>query len=163
MRMKQRTATITRPNNATAYTAGDVIGEFGSGSLAMLFSAGQAGNGRVRGATLVDSNNQATKLDADIMIFQKAAPTVPADNAPFAPTAAQMVNAIGTISLLGTNAKTGDITAGTGNLVYNSGGVDIPFADYENRTLYAVLIARSAYTPVALETFTLTLWVEEGE
>jgi hypothetical protein len=37
------TATITRPSNATAYTAGDVVGDTGGSAIISLTSAGPSG------------------------------------------------------------------------------------------------------------------------
>ena len=149
-------ATITRPANTTAYASGDVIT---SGTAAALVFGTDAPAGRVRSATLIDGACQATKLDADLFLFD-ATLTPDADNAAFTPTDAEMATCIGVISFAGSGAKVGDATSGAdGNVLLQSGVVDLPFVS-PGRALYGVLVARNAYTPVSAETFVIRLGVE---
>lgn len=138
--------TITRPDNTTQYAAGDVVGEV------MTFHSELAG--LVRAAVLIDSAAEATKIDADLLLFDTA-PTVAADNAAFAPTDDEMIRCIGAIQFAGSNFRTG--ATGNGVIVATAFG-ELPYAA-PARNLYGVLVARNTYTPINLEKFTVRLGI----
>ena len=139
-------ASITRPANTTQYTAGDVIGEL------MTFFSEEAG--LVRAGVLIDSAAEATKPDADLLLFDTP-PTVAADNSAFAPTDAEMKRCIGVIQFAGANFRIG--AAGNGVIVATAFG-ELPYAA-PGRALYGVLVARNAYTPISEEVFTLRVGI----
>ena len=153
---------FTRPENTTAYAAGDVVS--GATAAVMKFSkcAGQGGQGgSVRSVMIISSADQTTKLDADLWLFD-AAPAIADDNAAFAPTDAEILTVVGVVSVVGTtaaNTKVG-LTTGTGNQVFINDGLDIPFACAKtDAALYGILVARNAYTPVSAEVFRIKLGV----
>lgn len=158
----QVTASFTRPNDTNAYASGDVVCNSTSAPACMTFdkvSRDTAKSAVITGAILVDSANQATKLDADLFLFHTTL-TPDADNAAFTPTDAEMLTCIGTITISGSNAKSGDATSGTGGncITMAAPTCNIPFRTLSNDdNLYGVLVARNAYTPVADEVFTVKL------
>lgn len=156
MSLRVHTASLTRPADTTAYAAGDVVT---AGTAAALSFGLNTSAGRIRSALLIDSASQATKPDIDLMLFDSSL-TPDADNAAFTPTDAEMGTLIGVISFAGSAFKTGDATVGAGgNGVIVSGGLDILLSG-ASETIYGVLVARNAYTPVASEVFTIRLGVE---
>lgn len=164
MSYRKVTATFTRPSNTTQYAVGDVL--TAGTAAAMTFTnvvGGANGNGEIVKSVLVDSANQATLGDFELWLFHTA-PTMDNDNAAFTPTDAEMLNLVGIIDFPATVAAVGDATSGAGgNVVY----LGVPLSGLKtepigtkigSRTLYGVLVARSTYTPVSAEEFTITLW-----
>ena len=140
-------ASVTRPNNTDAYTAGDAIGT--TPGDAMEFAAEQFGF--IRGACLIDSAAEATKPDIDLFLFDKE-PAVANDNAAFIPTDAEMESFVGVISFLGSAFKVG---LASGNGVIQLTSLDIAYC--APRKLWGVLIARNAYVPISGEKFRVRL------
>jgi hypothetical protein len=161
-------ADFTRPSDTNAYTAGDVVADSTSAATVLTFPRCAVGrNGTIRSALLIDGAAQATKLSADLFLFDTAPATYGNDNEAFVPTDAEMKTAIGVISLDGTaaaNIKVGDATAGAGgNCIVQLSGLDIPFQCVPGSSdLFGVLVARNAYTPVSAETFRIKLGIEQG-
>lgn len=159
---KIATASVTRPNDTTAYAAGDAVTDSTSAPTVMTFSSAariNAGTGTIIGAVLIDSANQSTKGDFDLFIFDTTY-TPDNDNAAFTPTDAELQTCLAVISFTGTTAKTGDATSGAGgNCIYPSAVVNpIEFQTLSgSQNLYGALVARNAYTPVANEVFTVRL------
>ncbi len=117
----------------------------------------------IQRATLVQGANQATKLDADLLLY-KSAPTPVADNAAWAPTYAEVKDTlIGVIRFSGSNAKVINAGSGAAGVVFNTtdGAFNpIPFdCDLTNMNLYGILVAQNAYVPVSEEAFTVKLHV----
>jgi hypothetical protein len=150
---------VTRPNNATAYAAGDVIGTATTHVLDFSDVGKLAGgSGLLAGALLIDSANQATAPSLELWLFS-AAPAAQVDNVAFAPTDVELANLVGVIPL--TTARVGDATAGAaGNLVIQSDIASLIYKCAPGTThLYGVLVVRNAYAPVANEVFTVVLSV----
>lgn len=162
-------ADFTRPADTTAYAAGDVIANSTSAATVITFpaAAGSGDNtGTIRSVLLVDGANQATKLNADLFLFNTAPASYGNDNGAFTPTDAEMQNLVGVVSLDGTtaaNLKEGDATSGAGgNVLIQQAGLSIPFrCAAGSRKLYGVLVARNSYTPVSGETFRVKLGIEQ--
>jgi len=144
-------ATVTRPNNATQYAAGDVVGP--AAGDAMEFNVETPG--AVVSAILIDSAAEATKPDIDLLLFDEE-PTVANDNEAFAPTDDQMKDhCIGVIVFDKANFRTG----GAGNGVINATAFgSFPFGAVD-RKIYGVMVARNTYTPFALEEITIKLGI----
>lgn len=155
--------TLTRPNDTTAYTAGDAVTDSTSAPTAIVFANCARANGaggHITGVTMLDSANQATDGQFELWLFSgTSAPTATNDNAAFTPTDANLANCIGVFSL--TTAFAGDATAGAGgNLIYQSEQGSRPFRCGASTTsLWGLLVVRNAYTPVAQEVFTITLGI----
>lgn len=166
----QTFADFTRPADTTGYTAGDVIADSTTAATVMTFprcAVTQGRSGTIRSAMLMDGAAQATKLSADLFLFDTAPASYGNDNEAFVPTDAEMKAAIGVISLDGTAAasiKVGDATSGVGgNCIVQVSGQNIPFQCVPGSSdLFGVLVARNAYTPVSGETFRIKLGIEQG-
>lgn len=146
-------ASITRPANTTAYTAGDVIGD--ATTAAMTFtdvSRSAGGSGMIMTAMVIDSASAATAPSLELWLFS-AALAVVADNAPFIPTDAEMLNLVSVITL--TTVKVG---LASGNLAIISDTVATPFkCAGGSANLFGYLVVRNAYVPIASELFTVKL------
>lgn len=155
-------ASITRPSNTTAYTAGDVIGTAALSMLtldAMARSAG--GKGMIADLYVIDSANQATKPTLEVWLFKAALEgAAVVDNAAFAPTDADLANLVGVVTL--DTSFVGNATAGAGGNCVLRPSIPplLPFACAANSDdLHAYIVVRNAYTPVADEIFTIVAGV----
>lgn len=155
---------ITRPNDAAPYAAGDVIGSAtgpGPTTHVIDFSAivkAAGGSGLVSTALLIDSANQATPPQLELWIFT-AAPAAQADNTAFAVSDLEIASLVGIVPL--TTARVGNAgAAAAGNLAIQSDVASLVFkCAGGSQDLYGVLVVRNAYTPVAQEVFTLKVSV----
>jgi hypothetical protein len=157
-------ATITRPANTDAYTAGDVITATVAAVCEFEDVARVAGGGgTIRAAMLLDSAYVATSLLADLFLFDTA-PAIDADNAAWTPTDAELLTLVGVIRFeTAATWSPGDLTAGAGgNNVYLARGVNLEYlCAAEDTSLYGVLVARNAYVPVSGEVWTLKLMIDQ--
>lgn len=158
-------ATVTRPADTNAYNAGDVVCNSTSAPVILSFNGAQRNGkgGVIQQAILVDSANQATKPDLELWLFDTAI-TMDNDNAVFTPTDAELATLVGVIDFGTSYFKGGDATSGAGgNCVCDVQNLGIPFTipggAATANTLYGVLVARNAYTPVSGESFTIRLKV----
>lgn len=144
-------ASVTRPSNTTAYASGDVIGTATTAVLEFEDVArSNGGSGMIMTAVAIDSAAQGTQPSLELWLFT-AALAVVADNEPFAPTDAEMLNLVSVITL--SSAKVGGA-----NLAIISDMVATPFkCAGGSANLYGYLVVRNAYTPIADEVFTVKL------
>lgn len=155
-------ASFTRPNDTTAYASGDVICNSTSAPVVLTFPRATVTQGPrfsiIAQVIMVDSANQTTKLESELWLFDTA-PTADNDNAVFTPTDAECANLIGVVPL--NTFFVGDATAGAGgNVVFRETNLTIPvFTKAEDNAIYGVLVARSSYTPVTQESFTIKLGI----
>ena len=154
---------FTRPADTTAYADGDGMSDNTVvGSATVLEFDGCAtslnGSGTVVSAMLFSSANKATKLEADLHLFDTE-PGPLADNADADLTDAEALNIIGTIPFdtwYETNA-----TADAGGNAHSLGNKGIfGYRCTGAAKLWGVLIARNAYTPVSGEQFTVRLQLQ---
>ena len=152
-------ATLTRPNDTAVYAAGDVVSNSTGAPVVQPISVARenAGGGVIQSAVLVVSANQATKGDFEVWLFDTV-PTAMEDNAAFDPTAAEMANLVGVIDFGGA-PLVGNAGAGAaGNCVYTVDAPSLPYKCGAGTTnLWWVLVVRNAYTPTAVEVYTLRL------
>ncbi len=157
-------ATLTRPADTNAYTAGDVIADATSG--ATVFTIPNVG-GTTKGGTIIqdiiciDSASVATKPDLELWLFDTA-PAAQQDNAAYAPTDAELLRLVGVVSFATGSFKVGLATAGAGgNSICESGQLGIPIntTQVSGGALYCMLVVRNAYVPVSAETFTFRVRV----
>ena len=145
------TATITRPSNTTAYTAGDVVGDTGGSAIISLTAAGPtAGFVIIQSISLVFSDSTVPSgMGAFRVHLYSASPTAIADNAAFDLVSGDRATYMGFIDL--------PTPADFGSSLYTQ-------TDYPGRliklaaastTLYAELETRGAYTPVSASTVSL--------
>ena len=142
------TATITRPSNTTAYTAGDVVGDTGGSAIISLTAAGPtAGFVLVQSISLVFSDSTVPSgMGAFRIHLYSASPTAIADNAAFDLLSGDRATYMGYIDL--------PAPQDLGSTIYTQ-------TDYPGRliklaaastTLFVEIETRGAYTPVSAST-----------
>ena len=150
---------FTRPSDTTAYAAGDVVCNSTSAPVIMTFAGAVNTDfqmGVIAQATLIDSANQSTKLDAELWLFDTTV-TMDNDNAAFTPTDAECATLVGIVPFSTSYWKVGDSSS---NAVCHVQGLAIPFnVVHASNALYEILVARNAYTPVSAESFTVRLHI----
>ena len=151
MTTTKKQETLTRPDNVTAYTIGDVIGTATAADNVFTFSGIGGGNGRtclITSATLLIDSAVATELKADLFLFDTL-PVAAIDNAADTITAAELKNCVGSISFATVmNTKLNSVYNTTPDLQVKTGAAG---------TLYGILIAQNAYVPVAEEVYDIIL------
>lgn len=147
------TATITRPSNTTAYTAGDVVGDTGGSAIISLAAAGPtAGFVMIQSVSLVFSDSAVPSgMGAFRLHLYSANPTAIADNAAFDLVSGERATYAGFIDL--------PTPVDFGSSLYTQ-------TDYPGRliklaadstTLFAELETRGAYTPVSASTVAIRM------
>ena len=147
------TATITRPSNTTAYTAGDVVGDTGGSAIISLTAAGPtAGFVIIQSISLVFSDSTVPSgMGAFRVHLYSASPTAIADNAAFDLVSGEHATYMGYIDL--------PAPLDFGSTIYTQ-------TDYPGRliklaaastTLFAEIETRGAYTPVSASTVSLRI------
>jgi hypothetical protein len=159
------TSSFSRPNDTNTYAAGDVVCNSTASPAILKFPGAakdQRGHGMIRGATLIDEANVATKADLQLWLFDTA-PAAVNDNAAFAPSDSELEACVGVIAF-----PTGSFVIGlsgsgaSGNAVCDAQGLAIPFSTVINdNALYGVLVVRNAYVPIATEKFVIRLKIED--
>ena len=146
-------ATITRPSNTTAYTAGDVVGDTGGSAIVTLASAGPSGGFvLLQSASLVFSDSTVPSGMGSFRIhLYSASPTAIADNAAFDLVSGERDTYMGFIDLptpqdFGSTVYTQ--TDYIGRLVKLAAASSSVFAEIETR---------GAYTPVSASTVSLRI------
>ena len=147
------TATITRPANTTAYTAGDVVGDTGGSAIVTLASAGPSGGFvLVQSVSLVFSDSVVPAgMGAFRVHLYSVSPTAIADNAAFDLVSGERDAYMGFIDLptpqdFGSTLYTQ--TDYIGRLVKLAAASSSVFAEIETR---------GAYTPVSASTVSLRI------
>ena len=147
------TATITRPSNTTAYTAGDVVGDTGGSAIISLTSAGPSGGFvLMQSVSLVFSDSVVPSgMGAFRVHLYSVSPTAIADNAAFDLVSGDRDTYMGYIDL--------PAPLDFGSTIYTQ-------TDYPGRliklaaastTLFAEIETRGAYTPVSASTVSLRI------
>jgi len=149
-------ATITRPANTTAYAAGDVIN--GDGVTIPIELPVNGEKDLVILATHLMSSNEASTPAIDIYFFSESF-TIAADNAAFAPSDSQIKSFLGKVSHTEWSAfaacKISDSPAASINLPNVSYDSDMTATN--GTSVYAVLVAAAAYTPISGEEITVKI------
>ena len=163
MNIVEITSSITRPNDTAQYTIGDVWANSTSApTLATLTNcvSGGGGSGRIVEAVLVDSANVTPAGDFEVWIFNDTV-TQFNDNAPLALSDAECLKVVTVLPFsTGYVGNTGSNAAG--NRVYVTSAQDKEFRCKTGvRDLYFMIVARNAYVPVANETLTLLIHIEQ--
>ncbi len=164
------TGALIRTNDATQYTAGDVIGNI-TNALQETFAVArvEGGSGKIVSASLAVSANQTSVLEGifELWLFDTAVASHEADNAAFTPTDDDIINLVGVLQfgVSAGDAFEADLTAGAvGNVLYMAAQTFLPLGftcTALSKDLHATLVSRNGYTPVALEQFYLRLSVEQ--
>ncbi len=152
-------ATFTRPADTTAYAANDAICNSTSAPAALTFANAALTSGHggfVVGATIIDEANQTTTLSATLHLFSVVPATLTNDNAALALANADLANYVGNIKF--TTASITNTAAGASGSVALTGTLANPLPYKCGATsLFGVLQANAAYTPVSAEVFIVML------
>lgn len=149
-------ASVTRPADVNAYGAGDVVGE---AFVFEDFSGVARRSGLISSARITSSANQGTKLHAELWLFPEEPASLAADNAPWAPTDAELASRVGVIEFPESEWNVGNPAAGAaGNAGCDVQNLGIIYKE-RSTTFYGVVVARNAYTPVSEEVITIDLMV----
>jgi hypothetical protein len=158
------TGSVTRPEDTTAYTAGDAWANATSAPAVPTIEVGlkNGDRGTIAMPMLVDSASQGTKADIEVWIFSEA-PTGMEDNAAFDPSDAEMETLLCVLDFGSTpDVGKADVGAG-GNCVYRITSEAYNFVcTSDSKDLHWIPVIRNAYTPVSAEKLTLILhtWVD---
>jgi hypothetical protein len=147
------TATITRPSDTTAYTAGDVVGDTGGSAILSMTAIGPSGGFvLVQSVSLVFSDSVVPAgMGAFRIHMYSASPTAIADNAAFDLVSGERDTYMGYIDL--------PAPLDFGSTIYTQTdypGRLIKLAD-ASTTLFAEIETRGAYTPVSASTVSLRI------
>lgn len=152
-------ANLTRPADTTAYAAGDVVADSTSAPTIITFPRATADAlSYIQQATIVSSQNAATKPDLELWLFDTAI-TMDNDNAAFTPTDAELRTLLGVIAFPVASFKVGDAgAAAVGNVICDVQGLNIQINSTPTvNAIYGVLVVRNAYAPVSAERFDIRL------
>ena len=162
---KSVVSAVTRPANATTYTAGDVISDVTGDAHHTFSGAIRVGPKRLSGAissarVTSSANKSALYPDLELWLFN-ADIAVVADNAAFAPTDAEMLTRIGIVDFVVADWKQGNAgadAAGNACCEVNQLGIAFQGAIVD---IFGQLVVRNAYVPVASEVFTVELIITQ--
>jgi len=153
-------ASFLRPNNATIYTALDVISDAVTGAALEFPNCGRSG--AIRGVSM-SNRLESDTITPRLWVFDSE-PTNFADNAPLALVTADLPKIVGHFDfveadklLIGTliNYYIGTRAKAAGELVKGP----VPFAT-PTGSLYGLLQTVTGYTPIALTSWVIRLGVE---
>lgn len=154
------TASFSRPGNGTTYAADEVVTDAGPTIITFedIVREGPQ-SALIVGATLVCSQNPALKGDFRLFLFDTAV-AMEADNAAWDPSDAEMATCLGYVDF-GDEPESGGASGGTGNVIYQALGLNIPIVAPSDGVfdIYGILVVRNAYVPASGETFTIRLHV----
>jgi hypothetical protein len=150
------TDTMTRPADATAYAAGDVMGESPVASYYTFtpVAASSLGTMTVTQASLQVDTGVVTTIGQTRLHLFKAAPTAQLDNAAFSVPAADRANYLGYVTME-TPIVCGDTAISTASLDFKA------YVDEGARTLYGVLQAVTGFTPATGTSQKVTIHTQE--
>lgn len=151
---------IQRANNATQYTALDVVGSLAELGPFVLPNCARVpgGTGIIYSALMMDSVDAATNPNFSLTLFDTNVITVAADNATGTTTDTDILSCVGGMIFDGTNSAN-ILTVGA-NLIVKATGLGIAFKCADGQTsLWGVVNDIGGYTPAALEVFTFKLFI----
>lgn len=149
------TASVTRPNDTTAYLANDVIGPTGGGTAAMTFaSIGPAAGGEVMLTTVfleIDISAVPSGMTSfTLYLYSVTPPSALADNAPFDLPAGDRASFLGILSL-GTPVDLGS------TLYVETDAYNKQITVASTASLFGYLVTTGAYTPNAQSVYKVGL------
>lgn len=137
---------------AAIYAAGDAIGGLMTFPLAVRMTAS---SGRISKVVIIDDAAQLAPID---IIFFNQTFTPTADNAPFAPSDADMQNCIGQIQVVAADYSNFVNNSVATCLIWNSDGYGFQVA---GTSLFAQMVVRATPTYVAVDDLTIKLTIEQ--
>lgn len=149
--------TITRPSNATAYTAGDVIGDTNGSAIITLSSIGpSAGYVLIQSVRLMIGNTSVPSgMGAFRLHFYTASPTAIVDNAAFDLVSGEVANYAGFVDLPTPQDLGSTLFAQTD---YCGTAIKLATA---STSLFCELETRAAYTPASATLYNLRVMAVE--
>ena len=140
--------TITRPADTAVYAAGDAISDSTSAPTSGGFTFTNAarksgGAGIIKAAIFTTDNDPATRLSAELHLFDRAVTNIN-DNTAYAVTDAEIKTGMGVIPF-------SMFDAGNNGMAHVV-GLEIPFVCNGSANLRFLYRARNAYTPANAET-----------
>ena len=160
--LARKSGSITRPNNATAYTANDAISDSTTAPSAIEIAEAARSpgyGGTILGLQVLSSANQATLPQLEVYVFDSE-PTPTNDADEFGLTDADAANLVGLFvvnSFYDLDVTTGADGTAAGFAAAEGDGRPVYKCAAGSQKLWALLKVLNAYTPVALEVFTVTL------
>lgn len=158
---------ITRPANATAYIANDVVSgtttatipsTFAISTTAKLQQRGLGLGGYIVGARL-KTDQESNTARFRVHLWNANTPTLPADNAAFNRLYADNAKCIGSFSLAAMTSPAS--VAGASDSAIEDFTLRIPFVGAaDDPNIYATLETLDGFTPTSGQKFTLTLLAE---
>lgn len=150
-------AGFIRPNDTSQYTSGDVFQQSTTVPNLLQFK-NVPQSGVILGCNLIDSVNAATVLQSELWLYDWPV-LAGLDNVAWTSLDVDALRNFGVIPFTG--YYVGGATDGSGqNTVYPSPNLNIPYVlDPGMTSIYAVPVARNAYTPTALERFVWRMWI----
>jgi hypothetical protein len=152
---------MTRTNNTTQYTAGDVMCDENTNVFRFIVARANAGTGWILGADCVTSANQTVKPYHELWLFSTV-PTMQGDNVAWEPTFANLTNRVGVITFnVFAAADAGAGSSGNGILRATLANPLAFQCAAGTNVLYGVAIDRTAYTPIANEVLDWRLTIKQ--
>lgn len=152
-------SSLARPNDTTAYAAGDVISDVTSNDH-YSWAAFSRENGwacTLKRAVITVSAAVATEPDLELWLFDTDIVEV-ADNLAFAVTDAEILTCIGIVKF-----PTADFIVGSGNVICETDkNLNMQLKGLNSATLYGQLVVRNSYASTASEVYSCRLFTEEG-
>jgi hypothetical protein len=163
-RLQAHAATITRPDDTTAYAAKDAIADSASAPTALTFTRlGRElnGEGYITGARI--ATNQAANVARFKLHLYRVAPTAINDNAAFTLLWANRATRIGAVTFAACATEgTGSDMAVAQAYPSDGGGLVLPFkCASTDDDVYGLLETLDAFTPAALQVFYIELTVDQ--
>ena len=151
-------ASLTRPNNNTPYTAWDVVNDSNSTAQILRFvnaARELGGSGYVTGVKITTDSSNVTNGVFRLLICADSVTGI-ADNSPWTTLYANRFKVLWSVTLALETAGSGSTGA-----MATADGIAKPFRCIAtSRNLFGVLIAEQAYTPGRLQKFTVTLSID---
>src|SRR6266576_780318 len=155
-----KTATFTRPNDTTAYSANDVVTNSTTVGAAMQFAGGFPGSDKVDITRVLAQKSTATTTASDGVLHLFARdPGVQNDNGAFSAlafSAAEPYGYLGSVAIAIFASKAGSSSVISENVL--STPLSLVHASALSGTIYGVFMLNGAYAPGANEVFQFTLF-----
>lgn len=152
--MKKCSSSQTRPNDTTAYTAGDVIGVSPAANMSFATGLVQGSGFLITGATLeVDVASVPSGMSTFRLHLYDSEPTAIADNAAYDLPSGDRTKYLGNITLNTPSDLGSTLWSQTDNINFNGKLAT------SSSTLYGLLETTGAYTPTAETVKKVTLFI----
>jgi len=153
-------ASFTRPNDTTAYTAGDLIANSTTAGSVVPMSFALGGNNnpgltRITRARMSKTSTTVTAASFRLHLYQTSPTVTNGDNGAF--TSNQAANYLGNINIDMTTTPGAKFSDGANGQGAAAAGSEMQLRLASGTTIFGLIEAIGAYVPTALEVFTVTL------